>query len=413
MAGVPEGALPALGEELRALALISLGYAEGWIVRSDPTGHLEQGIMLARRTGRSYLEFTGLAYQAAMEAARSLPGAEEHSRQAIELAEQHGWSEETAAGVAYTALGGALAWRGRLDEAATWLHRADLAIKPEAEAVAALGVQYVRGQILLARGQAADALATFLAAERLAGRLAAPHPFARPARAWLVCAMACAGETDRAEKFLAGLGERERESGGIRIVTAALRLAQDDPGAALAVLGPVLDDCVRVGWQNWLVEAFLLAAIARDAIGDREGAESTLERALDLAESGGALLWFLLHPVPEQLERLMRHRTAHAGLITEIRIQLADKYGEIAPPRTPARLTAPMSESELRVLRYLPTNLTVPEIAGELFVSSNTVKTHVRNVYAKLGSHRRTEAVERARDLGLLAPSAAGLSQPS
>jgi LuxR family transcriptional regulator, maltose regulon positive regulatory protein len=209
----------------------------------------------------------GQAYQAAMEAARSLPGAEEHSRQAIELAERHGRSDETAAGVAYTALGGALAWRGRLDEAATWLHRADLAIKPEAEAVAALGVQYVRGQILLAHGQAADAL------------------------------------------------------------------------------------------------------------------------------------WFLLHPVPEQLERLMRRRTAHVG--------------GIAPPRTPARLTAPMSESELRVLRYLPTNLTVPEIAGELFVSSNTVKTHVRNVYAKLGSHRRTEAVERARDLGLLAPSAASLSQPS
>jgi len=58
------------------------------------------------------------------------------------------------------------------------------------------------------------------------------------------------------------------------------------------------------------------------------------------------------------------------------------------------------------VLRYLPTNLTVPEIAGELYVSVNTVKTHVRNLYAKLGTHRRAEAVARARSLGLLAPSA-------
>jgi len=411
MAGVPETAVPGLGEDLRALALISLGYAEGWTAVSDPAGHLEQGIMLARRTGRSYLEFTGLAYQSAIEAARSLPGAEDHSRQAIELAERHGWSDETAAGVACTALGGALAWQGRLDEAATWLHRADLAIKPEAEAVAALAVQYIRGQLLLARGQAADALTTFQAAERLAGRLAAPHPFAGPARAWLVCAMARLGETERAERFLAGLGERERESGGIRIATAALRLAQDDPDAALAVLGPVLDDSVRVGWQTWLVAAFLLAAIARDALGDPEGAEATLERALDLAGSGGALLWFLLHPVPVLLDRLMRHRTAHADLIAEIEIKLAEKYGGIASPHAPAALTAPMNESELRVLRYLPTSLTVPEIAGELMLPRSTVQAHMRRLYAKLDTHHRAEVVERARNLGLLAPPAASLSR--
>jgi LuxR family transcriptional regulator, maltose regulon positive regulatory protein len=69
-------------------------------------------------------------------------------------------------------------------------------------------------------------------------------------------------------------------------------------------------------------------------------------------------------------------------------------------------LAEPLRDSELRVLRYLPTNLTAPEIARELYVSTNTVKTHMRNVYAKLGTHRRTETIARARDLGLLAPSA-------
>ena len=66
---------------------------------------------------------------------------------------------------------------------------------------------------------------------------------------------------------------------------------------------------------------------------------------------------------------------------------------------------APLSYSEIRVLRYLPTNLTVPEIANELSVSHNTVRTHMRHIYAKLGTHRRTDSVARARDLGLLAPS--------
>jgi LuxR family maltose regulon positive regulatory protein len=71
-----------------------------------------------------------------------------------------------------------------------------------------------------------------------------------------------------------------------------------------------------------------------------------------------------------------------------------------------ARLAEPLSHSELRVLRYLPTHLSAPEIASELSVSLSTVKTHMRNLYAKLDGHSRAETVERARALGLLAPSA-------
>jgi LuxR family maltose regulon positive regulatory protein len=80
---------------------------------------------------------------------------------------------------------------------------------------------------------------------------------------------------------------------------------------------------------------------------------------------------------------------------------------EIAPIPLSGKLgAAQLRQSELRVLRYLPTNLTAPEIATELYVSLNTVKTHTRNLYTKLGTHRRAEAVARARSLGLLAPSA-------
>jgi LuxR family maltose regulon positive regulatory protein len=404
MAGAPEAAQPALGQDLRALALISLGYAQGWTARLAQTAHLEQGIALARQIGRPYLEFTGLAYQAAIEATRSLPGAEEHSSQAIALAERHGWTDETAVGVAYTALGGTLAWRGRLDEAEVCLQRAELTIRPEAEAVAALAVQYIRGQLKLARGRVDDALAAFRAAEKLAGHLAAPHPFARPVRAWIVHALVRLGETERAEAVLTGLGEHEGERGGIRITTAILRLAQDDPHAALAALAPVLDGSAPLIWESWLVEAFLLEAIICAALGDAGAAGRALERALDCAEPGGALLWFLLHPVPDLLERHAEHRTAHASLIAEIQSLLAGN-GSV-PPAGSQPPVDPLSESELRVLRYLPTNLTAPEIAGELSVSRNTVKTHMRNLYAKLGTHRRADAVAHARDLGLLAPSA-------
>ena len=87
--------------------------------------------------------------------------------------------------------------------------------------------------------------------------------------------------------------------------------------------------------------------------------------------------------------------------------------GRIVAPRLPEPLLEPLSGSEIRVLRYLPTNLTAPEIARELSVSPNTVRTHVKSLYAKLGTHGRAGTVERARALGLLAPSAgAGRHQP-
>jgi LuxR family transcriptional regulator, maltose regulon positive regulatory protein len=169
--------------------------------------------------------------------------------------------------------------------------------------------------------------------------------------------------------------------------------------------GPVLDSSAPlICPHRWLVQAFLLEAIARDKLGDQIAAGRALEHALDLAEPDGALLWFLLHPAPDLLERQARQRTAHAALIADILSLLAGR--KLAPPPAgPRPPLEPLSDSEIRVLRYLPTNLTGPEVAGELHVSPNTVRTHMRHLYEKLGTHTRAEAVARARALGLLAPS--------
>jgi LuxR family maltose regulon positive regulatory protein len=147
----------------------------------------------------------------------------------------------------------------------------------------------------------------------------------------------------------------------------------------------------------------LLEAIARDALGDLAAAGRAMERALDLAEPDGVLVWFVLHPAPDLLEWHARHGTAHAALIADILSLLAGR--KLAPPPAGPPPVEALSDSELRVLRYLPTNLSGPEIAGELYVSHNTVRTHMSHLYAKLGAHTRAEAVARARALGLLAPS--------
>jgi LuxR family transcriptional regulator, maltose regulon positive regulatory protein len=396
----PPGAGP--GEELRALALVVLGDSETWTGQLDRAeSHLTEAVALARRIGWPYLEFVGLVYQAETELNRWFPRAEELSRQAIDLADRHGWTDDSGAALGYMALGSALAWQGRLDEAEAWVQRAELIFRAEANPAAAMGGHYVRGQLELARGRAADALAAFRAAERLAG----PHPLARPLRAWLVHALVRLGDAEQAEQVLAGLGERDRDRGEMRVAAATLRLAQDDPDAAAVALAPVLDGSARGGWRAWLAAAFLLEAITRDALGDPAAAGRALERALDLAEPDGALMWFLLYPAPSLLERQARQGTGHAAMLAEILDLLSGN-----PPAPPAagrqRPIEPLSDREIRVLRYLPTHLSAPEIAAELSVSTSTVKTHLRNLYAKLGVHRRAEAVERARALGLLAPSA-------
>jgi LuxR family transcriptional regulator, maltose regulon positive regulatory protein len=401
-----------LGEELRAVALLSLGSTEFVAARFDQAErHLEQAGALARRIGRPYLEFASLVRRADAATIRSFALVAEYSAAAIELAGQHGWADDPLAGNAYLALGAALVWRGRLAEAEPWIRRAERTVREEAEPAAALRLHYVRALFELARGRDDDALAAFGAAERQATRLATGHPLARQVRGLRLRTLVRMGATDQAEQALDGLDEEERDAWETRATVAALRLAQGDALAATLALGPVIGGSAPDTHRVTLGEALLVEAAAWDALGDQSAAGRALERALDIAEPDGAILPFLLHPVRALLERHPRHRTAHPSLISEILSLLPGPPGassrSVPAGIVPSRLIEPLSQSETRVLRYLPTNLSAREIADELFVSWYTVKTHMRHLYAKLGTHTRHETVDQARALGLLAPSPA------
>ena len=121
------------------------------------------------------------------------------------------------------------------------------------------------------------------------------------------------------------------------------------------------------------------------------------------------LLAEVLDCQPEEVRLLLRTSVlerVHAALLGEILSLLARTSQPAVPLPQPRALRKPLSQAETRVLRYLPTNLSAPEIAGQLSVSVNTIRTHIRHLYDKLGAHHRNEAVEQARAVGLLASSA-------
>jgi LuxR family maltose regulon positive regulatory protein len=395
-----------LGEEVRTRVLTDLGIAEMWAGRlEDSERHLEQGLEEARRISRPMLELHALAHRAILDVFSTLEPVEQRAMQAIELARKHGWEEAApAAAAAYVALAGATVWRGRLREAESWLDLAERVLGHDTQPTAAM-LYTIRGLLAFAGGRHAEAAAAYRDAERMERLLVMPHRWTARVQALKLRLLVRVGETERVERALAEMDEEVRETSHMRVVLAALRLARDDPEAAVDVLAPVLDDSTPVGAPGWVIEALLLEAIARDTLGDPGAASRALERALDVAEPGGLLLPFLLCPTAELLERQARLRTTHASLIAEV-LNLLSGRTPAGRPQDAAALQEPLSESELRVLRYLPTNLPGPEIAAELFVSLSTIRTHLRNVYAKLGVHSRTDAVRRARELGLLSPSA-------
>jgi LuxR family maltose regulon positive regulatory protein len=159
-----------------------------------------------------------------------------------------------------------------------------------------------------------------------------------------------------------------------------------------------------------VVAALAISAAASEADGDPVGAARLAERALERAEPEGLRL--ALADATPMIEpafaHLLRFGTTHRSLIGEV-LDLVQS-GATAHGEAPVPVREELSARELAVLRYLPTMLTSQEIAGELFVSLNTVKSHLKNVYRKLDADGRRDAVRRARELRLVAPG--GLASP-
>ncbi|HSR30838.1 MAG TPA: LuxR C-terminal-related transcriptional regulator, partial [Anaerolineae bacterium] len=189
-------------------------------------------------------------------------------------------------------------------------------------------------------------------------------------------------------------------------------LAQDTPASldrAAELLSQVRAFCESTHTSRFLIEALALQALLHDAEGDEPAALASLEQAITLAEPGGFIRLFVdLGPSMARLLDLIRHQGLAADHINQILAVFETTDSAVAGAggqgaKTQALyLVESLTPRELEVLELLGRHLTNKEIAAELVISPDTVKSHTVSIYRKLDVRRRQQAVARARELGLL-----------
>ncbi len=189
-------------------------------------------------------------------------------------------------------------------------------------------------------------------------------------------------------------------------------LAQGDVFAARAALEKWRRDAETKGWADERLKALVLLAVAQRTQGDERLAERTLADALAMAEPGGYVRLFVEEG--EDLLRLLDRIAARnfmpeyvGKLLSAFRAGMSVDDGvydraSFKPSKLPASLPEPLSERESEILGLIAQGLSNQEICDRLFLALSTVKGYNRNLFGKLQVSRRTEAVARARELGLL-----------
>ena len=185
------------------------------------------------------------------------------------------------------------------------------------------------------------------------------------------------------------------------ISQARIHIAQGDPKAALAQLEPLRQQAEAKHWADMRLQVLLLQALAHQAADEHEQAVQAVGEALALAAPGGLLRPFVDEGAPMAALLQEAVKGSVAPLFAQ---QVLAAFGETSVSQLPTAqpLPDPLSERELEVLKLLTTELTGPEIARELMISLNTLRTHTKNIYAKLGVNSRRTAVRRAEAINLL-----------
>jgi ATP/maltotriose-dependent transcriptional regulator MalT len=190
---------------------------------------------------------------------------------------------------------------------------------------------------------------------------------------------------------------------------ARVHLAQGDPSIALTVLEPLRRQAEAKGWEDERLKVMVLQAVALHAHGEKDNAVQRLCDALALAEPGGFIRTFVDEGTPMAhllsevaAQGIMPDYTGKLLVVFEAEKQKSEDKSYLAPTPPAQPLIEPLSQRELEVLQLIAEGLSNREIGERLFLALITVKGHNQRIFGKLQVQRRTEAVARARELGLL-----------
>ncbi|WP_432118346.1 LuxR C-terminal-related transcriptional regulator [Streptomyces sp. bgisy032] len=384
--------------ELTALLLTHLGAARLWAGRFDDARATLAAV--AGRPGGADMalpRWDALGHLALIDQLNGWPGRAEHKALAAALqAERYGLPRRPGAGLGPVVLAAVHIDRDELDEAQALLDEAAPA-GPAEDPVVAAGRALTRGRLLLARGDARAALA----AADTPVPAAESSPWVRDQSALLASAAHLAqgrpGPAGQAVERLA----HHRTAGAVQ--TARARLAEGRPHEALAIVGNLPGD--DHPGPAVTVRATLVHAQAAHDTGDPVLARRLVARALLDGRREQLRRPFLeAGPWIRPLLGTGRLRELAGGwLVLDPDRSRAPRGPGAAPPdRVPALAVEELSARERDVLLALAEMMSTEEIAAELHVSVNTVKTHLKSIYRKLAVSRRADAVRRARDLRLL-----------
>jgi LuxR family transcriptional regulator, maltose regulon positive regulatory protein len=400
----------------RNFAAVCLGDALRTIGDLSAAGEaFAEAAEIGRAAGHAYGALTGMVLHARVQAERGrLQEAEEEFRRALRLLNEGGFELLPAAGVVRIGLAALLYERNDLDEAERELDRG-VELAERAREVSSLVWAYVTfSRVKRARGDEVGALEMASEAERVARASGADLQIA-VAGAWMARLRVARGDLAEAAAF-----EQERAANADdaadaarvvdRLSSARLLLARGRHREALLLLKELGEAAAETGRTGDLVEILVLRALALRARNEKQQAVETLGQALTLAEPEGYIRTFvdeggaMSELLSEVLQARQRGHLEAADRVPARNLAklLAAAAQDAAAPGANERLAEPPSERELEVLALIAAGESNGEIAAKLFISTSTVKTHVNRLYRKLGARSRTQAIARAREMGLL-----------